>query len=309
MMPEMDGNEVLAAIRSNAATQLIPFIFITAMTERKNVRNGMEDGADDYITKPFTREELLKTVNARLQKSEKINSRSELALDELRNNLILNLPHELRTPLNGILGFGQILKDNPESFNTSEVSEIGNHIYKSANRLFHLIRNYLLYAQLELQKIPFPDSPELNNPDLICIEVGNRIASRYERTSDLKIDSHPGVALVNEPEYIKILEELIDNAFKFSKQGQLVELKCAPKNGKYIVTVVDNGRGINAADLKTIGPLMQFDRRTYEQQGSGLGLIIAKKLTELFHGTLEVQSNPDQGTTVTIELPGGKSVS
>lgn len=68
MMPEMDGYEVVAALRKNNATATIPFIFLTAKVDRTDLRQGMESGADDYLTKPFTAEELLKAVEIRFQR-------------------------------------------------------------------------------------------------------------------------------------------------------------------------------------------------------------------------------------------------
>ena len=72
MMPEMNGYDVLAEMRQLPTTALIPFIFLTAMADKRDIRHGMELGADDYLTKPFTREELLNAINARLAKQEKL---------------------------------------------------------------------------------------------------------------------------------------------------------------------------------------------------------------------------------------------
>ena len=72
MMPEIDGYEVLAALREEASTATIPFVFLTAMADKANVRHGMELGADDYLTKPFTREELLGAVTTRLAKQQAV---------------------------------------------------------------------------------------------------------------------------------------------------------------------------------------------------------------------------------------------
>ena len=304
MMPEMDGHQVLEELRNRSETQLTPFIYMTALSERKNIRSGMEQGADDYITKPFTREELLSAVNTRLNKSGCITEQTDQALGELRNSLILNLPHELRTPLNGILGFGQMLRDNSDSFDASEITDIGNHIYNSANRLYHLIRNYLLFAQLELKKMPVPEYCEQENPDWICEDVAKKTANHYKRPDDLVLDLQKGIACITEPELIKILEELIDNAFKFSMKGEKVRVSCYPSDGKIKFKIEDSGRGITAENLKKIGALVQFDRKIYEQQGSGLGLTICRKLVDLFRGNMEIESTVDAGTKVTFELPG-----
>jgi two-component system sensor histidine kinase/response regulator len=104
-MPNLDGHGTLTALREQPATEAIPFIFLTGLSDRPNVRYGMDLGADDYLTKPFTVEELLGAVQTRLAKQELLSRRSEAKLEELRENIAYALPHELMTPLNGILGF------------------------------------------------------------------------------------------------------------------------------------------------------------------------------------------------------------
>src|SRR5689334_2336590 len=90
-MPNMDGYEALTAIRNNDATATTPFIFLSGATEKPNVRRGMELGADDYLTKPFTHKELVTAVNARLAKRAELERQSEKKLDELRGNITLAL--------------------------------------------------------------------------------------------------------------------------------------------------------------------------------------------------------------------------
>ena len=304
MMPEMDGNEVLRQLRMNQATSLIPFIFMTALSERNQVRNGMENGADDYITKPFTRNELLNAVMARLDKASEIQERSSAALQELRYNLITSLPHELRTPLNGMLGFGQMLRDYPSSFKPEELPEIGDRIYSSAMRLYRLIQNYLLYAQLELKRTGLVQKFELPNADEVITKAANKAASSHNRKEDLVLELTKGIPFIPELEMAKVMEELTDNAFKFSSAGTEVIVKSNISDGKFCISITDNGCGIAAEDLKKVGAFMQFERKFHEQQGFGLGLAISKKIIELFDGEIMIDSEPGKGTTAKIIIPG-----
>ena len=105
-------------------------------------------------------------------------------------------------------------------------------------------------------------------------------------------------------EYLrKIVTELLENAFKFSEPGTLVRLHGAACEGEYVFSIADTGRGMTADQVANIGAYMQFERKLYEQQGSGLGLTIARRLAELHGGSLSIQSTPGQGTTVTVRLP------
>jgi DNA-binding response OmpR family regulator len=109
MMPELDGYGVLERLRQEPAARTTPFVFLTARTDRSDIRQGMDMGAEDYLTKPFAASELLSTVRAQLHKRDVFEQMSHQKLDELRDSIILSLPHELRTPLTSILGFSDIL--------------------------------------------------------------------------------------------------------------------------------------------------------------------------------------------------------
>lgn len=303
MMPEVDGYGVLKELRSNNSTKITPFIFISALAERDNVRSGMELGADDYITKPFDREELLNAINSRLKKSNDVIEHSEKILSELKLNLIHTLPHELRTPLNGIIGFGQILMDNPDSLDPKIIEEYGKNIYNSGMRLYRLIQNYLLYAELELNKFKITKDDEAIEVDYICKSAAEKSARKNNRLNDLVFQNENSQVKIGAKELYKIVEEITDNAFKFSNLESKVICTCFTNEKEFVIKVEDAGRGISESDLKKIGAYMQFDRLHYEQQGSGLGLIISKKIAELYGGDFRIESTLGSGTTVTIKIP------
>jgi K+-sensing histidine kinase KdpD len=276
---------------------------MTALAERSDQRSGMELGSDDYITKPFTREELLSAVNTQLRKSKDITEQTEFKLDELRGSIIRHLPHELVTPLNGMMVYGELLMDYPETLALSDLPEIGKNIYNSSQRLNHLIQNYLIYTQLEISKTSVRQENPLKDVKLKCDKVAIEIATKYERVADLCLDTSEGPLFMGETEFVKIMEEMTDNAFKFSTQGAKVTVRCGTKSGKFIVEVVDLGRGMTAADISRVGAYMQFKREQHEQQGSGLGLIITKKIIELHRGELLIESEIGMGTKLKATFP------
>ncbi|MGH8245406.1 MAG: sensor histidine kinase, partial [Gammaproteobacteria bacterium] len=98
---------------------------------------------------------------------------------------------------------------------------------------------------------------------------------------------------------------IIDNAFKFSEKAKPVRVRTATSGHNFVLTVTDHGRGMTKEQISNIGPHMQFERKTYEQQGSGLGLIIAKRLAELLGGQMLIESDPT-GTTIRVSfaMPG-----
>lgn len=302
MMPVMDGIEFLRLIRENEATKLVPFIFMTALAERENIRLGMEHGADDYITKPFTQNDLLKAVDARIEKQSAVIEEKEKALDKLRTNIITRLPHELRSPLSGIIGFGSLLKDMGDSLSPEDISDIGNEILNSGNRLLRLIENYLIFVQLQLSETK-KEIITGQKVESVIEENAFTVAQNYHRDQALKIDIEKVSSLnISESFLAKTIFELSDNAFRFSKEPNEVIIKGRNLASKYHLTITDKGRGFTPEQIDQIGAYMQFDREILEQQGSGLGLVIAKKMVELSNGEFSIESQKDLGSTINIWL-------
>ena len=107
----------------------------------------------------------------------------------------------------------------------------------------------------------------------------------------------------------KLVEELADNAFKYSLEGTTVRLNSLNIGDSYIFYVLDNGRGILPEQAEKMGAYVQFERRIYEQQGSGLGFIIAKRLTELHGGKIAIDSIPGRQTLMKVTLPAKPKLS
>jgi signal transduction histidine kinase len=309
MMPHLDGYGVLEALQSDRATATIPFIFLTAKAEKADTRKGMELGADDYLTKPFTIEELLGAIAPRLQKQATIAEQSQEKLEELRNTIALSLPHELRTPINGILGYAQLLAEDYEDLDREEALEMLEGIQVSAKRLHRLVQNYLLYAEIEIvardpQRLQYwMNNLGAHSPSEIERAARSKLAEGG-REGDLCLDLETASIAISAVHLHKIVEELIDNACKYSSPGtpiRVVGRKEEPTD--YCLRIVDRGRGMSATQIANIGAYMQFERKLYEQQGSGLGLAIVRRLSQLYGGDLKLDSVPEGETTATVRLP------
>ncbi|MFN8447426.1 MAG: ATP-binding protein [Anaerolineae bacterium] len=101
----------------------------------------------------------------------------------------------------------------------------------------------------------------------------------------------------------KIIEEMVDNGFKFSTAGTPVCVTASVEDGYYVISVTNEGRGMTSEQIAQVGAYMQFERRIHEQQGAGLGLIICKRLSELHGGGINIESVPGYKTTTTVRLP------
>lgn len=307
-MPRMDGYGVLEALRNEASMSTMPFIFLTGAAERVNIRRGMELGADDYLTKPFTIQELIASVTAQFEKQATIQRQADQRLEELRGNITMALPHELRTPLNGILGLSSMLLEDGDTMTPHEFKENLQFIHQSASRLHRLIENFLVYSQIELMLRDPEQEARLRLGNSVRVEGmlsswAGEVATLRGRADDLRLNTLPVTCAVPAENFRKIFTELLDNAMKFSSEGQPVSVEAFNEGGKLVLRITDQGRGFSPDQIARVGAHMQFDRKYYEQQGAGLGLIIAKRLTELHGGKFSVQSEPLTRTTVSLELP------
>lgn len=307
-MPRLGGYELLKRIRLEKSLSSIPFVFLTGKGEKPDIRKGMEKGADDYITKPFHAEELLKAIETRLKKHAAILEQSEKKLGDLRGSISLALPHELRTPLTGILGFADLLIEGADELKPGETAEMGTHIKASAARLHRVIENFLIYAQIEViasdeGRVKLLRQQRLAKAGTLIGLLARKKAREYDRIHDLRVDVHDGEAGISQEYLTRIIDELADNAFKFSAAGTKVSVTSIVDKNEFVLTIADRGRGMTQEQIASLGAYLQFDRKFHEQQGTGLGLTIAKRLTEIFGGRMELDNRSEQGLTVHIYLP------
>lgn len=313
MMPELDGYGVLNALRADIRTRTIPFIFLTAKSERAEVRKGMGLGADDYLTKPFENDELLEAVRTRLDQRLTLDEDAEAKLARLRESITTALPHELRTPLNTVIGFSDMLMVESNIVKPEEIYEWAGHVHSAAQRLNRLVENYLTYVRIQslsrdakrLAKIRTHATP---NPRMLAEHQAIFTAQKHNRAQDLVMEySDQATVAIGENDLTKILDEVLDNAFKFSQPGMTVRLITGTRQDEkgllYDIQVIDYGRGLKPEQIKEIGAYMQFDRLIQEQQGAGMGLAVAKGLAEMYLGSLHLESEPGHYTAVTITLP------
>ncbi len=232
-------------------------------------------------------------------------------IDDLRLNFALYLPHELQTPLNAILGFSHYVMslDSERLPEADEILSIHTAIYESALRLQRLIENYLLYANLRLMEI----DPERSRRDLwqsddwlttaaVITPIARSKAEKDQRQEDLRLELVDADVRLSRKSLQKIVDELIDNALKFSEPGTPVHLTTTVDSHHWMLRVSDQGRGMTAGQIANIEAFMQFERKRYEQQGSGFGLIIVRLLAQMNGGEFTIESVPKEGTSVTVVL-------
>jgi signal transduction histidine kinase len=187
------------------------------------------------------------------------------------------------------------------------VKKIANIIYQSAERLEHLIVNYLMYAELEIAlndpaRLQLLRATITNSMRLVIGQAARTAAEKARRPDDLSLDLDDSPGHIAEQHLTKLTLELADNAFKFSAPGTPVELAGRVAGDHYVVTFIDHGRGLLPEQIAHVGAYMQFERKLHEQQGSGLGLTIARRLAEVYGGELTIDSVYGSSTTVQVTL-------
>jgi signal transduction histidine kinase len=307
MMPGMDGYEVLGEISKNETFATIPFIFLTARNERNDQRKAMDMGADDFLNKPFSLDELLSTIDIRLKKREKAKHASEEKIKNITKSISFSLPHELNTPLSGIIGFSEVLINEAQFLKSEEVKEMAGFINESALRLKKTIEKYLNYSKLQVllndqneRKLVARGEAMISNSFITAVLNKEKFDKR--RLNEVAVDLEESFIKINDDYLALLISELIDNAIKFSRPNSriLVRGKKGVKN--YWITIYDRGRGMSSKQLNEIGAFVQFNRDMFEQQGSGLGLAIVSNIVTLFGGTIKFNSEMGLGTTVTLEF-------
>ncbi|OKH18125.1 response regulator [[Limnothrix rosea] IAM M-220] len=299
------GHEVLRQLRKNNATLAIPLIFLTAFSADEDIREGMELGADDYLTKPFSTETLLRAIETRLSKQVQLKSYYESSLERLRQSIMTSLPHEFRTPLVGILGASEFLLADLDNLELGTIRELLLDIRQSGDRLHKLIQKYLCFVRLQdryLRYTPPETRIAASSTDLV-IDIARQALSDHERESDLNAIISIESTCLNGCDCQRLFSELLDNAAKFSPAGTPILLKFFTEADYECIVVKDYGRGMAEEERQNIGALQQFQREQHEQQGAGLGLAIAQLIAKIYGGQLHIDSEPGIGTSVHVTLP------
>jgi DNA-binding response OmpR family regulator len=308
MMPEMDGYTVLSEIRLYPPTQIIPFIFLTAKSTRSELRLGMDLGADDYLMKPFTRDELLSAVTTRLAKQIVIENDSLKKVEILRSSLTRALPREFAHPLNQILNISRLAIEEFDQLERDEILSMLQEIYGASEVLYRSTRNVLLYSELlrigtDPEKVlALRNSRDESSTKSIISEVAYQKAEQFERTGDLQLKLQDAKLPISRSKLKKIVEEIVDNAFKFSNPNNTVKISTSCQNDIFNLFVIDSGQGMTSEQITNFGAYLQFDRDR-DLHGFGLGLTIAKLLIELYAGSLSIESVLGQYTAVHVTLP------
>jgi DNA-binding response OmpR family regulator len=297
-MPGMDGFEVLAALRKEDRLASIPVIFLSGRAEPNQVREGMNYGADDYLTKPLDLADLVKAVKARLTRRQSEKERQEKQI-ERGMQLFSGIIHDLRDPLFAVLGFVDKLKEGtaPPVQEQGDSVQVIDQLHQVIERMQSIVSQTMFLIRSRMKRLPFdPGSFDLR-------EFCDRVVSDHDQSQRLRFTCAAGEypIVADSLRLRQALENLLSNGLKYSDKLVLVRLSVAV--GGYLLEVMDQGIGIPAEDQASIFEPFFRASNTAFKPGHGLGLSIVKSSIDQHGGRISIVSDVNKGTTVSIELP------
>jgi len=331
VMPELDGIELLKALRSTHHTQMIPVLLISGRAIHEQRIEGYKEGADGYLAKPYTEHELRACIGSMLQSArrreeaarrEAIEQTEQRALteraallesiteqlrqaDQRKNEFLAILAHELRNPLAPLRNGLHILKLRSDADPT--VSQTVSMMDRQMTHLVRLVDDLLDVSRITRGKL------ELRQRKILLTEVlGHAVESarafieshRHEltveiRAQDLLVDGDPD-------RLAQVFSNLLLNAAKYTEPGGHITLTLEHENDEAIITVGDDGVGIPPHALEQVFDMFSQLRsgEVRGTEGLGIGLSLVRTLVQMHNGTVSAFSDgPGRGARFTVRLP------
>lgn len=311
MMPDMSGFEVAQHLKSNPQTAEIPIIFLTALNSTADIVKGFQVGANDFISKPFNKEELIIRVTHQISlvaAKRLILSKTEELQRTIagRDKLYSVIAHDLRSPMGSIkMVLNMLILNLPAEKIGDEMYELLTMANQTTEDVFSLLDNLLKWTKSQIGKL------NVVYRDVNLVEIADSVTEIFTMVASLKKITiravKPDKMVVNaDIDMLKtVVRNLLSNAIKFSKENSEVLIKMEEVDGKAVVSVQDHGCGISEEGQKK---LLHTDTHfstfgTNNEEGSGLGLLLCKDFITKNGGELWFTSQEGEGSTFSFSIP------
>ena len=221
-----------------------------------------------------------------------------------KSEFLANMSHELRTPLNAIIGFSQVLKEQMYGDLNAKQADYVDDVLSSGQHLLNLINDILDLAKVEAGRMELqPTTFDLPEVFETAVSMVRERATRQGLRLTMAVDPSVGRLEADERKVKQILFNLLTNAVKFTPAGGQVTLAASVVDDQIEISVRDTGVGITAEDQERIFEEFYQVGLAKTQEGTGLGLALTRRLVEVHHGRLSVESELGVGSTFTVMLP------
>lgn len=309
MMPEMDGYEVCAKLKSEEKLKEIPVIFLSSLTETLDKVKAFGAGGVDYITKPFHLEEVEARVEThlelRLQKRRLQEAYDKLReLEKLRDSLVQMIIHDLRSPLTGTYAYLKLIGENPGKNLTAEQVRYSAEAMKAVMQMIQMACDVLDASRMEQGRMPL-DPAECDIGRVLEDGVSGLKPFFGDREVRFKLPGSPVTALADRELILRVVQNLLSNALKFTPPGGLIALDATSAGGRVRVSVRDTGPGIAPEyRRKMFDKYAQGELRAgHQRYSAGLGLTFCRLAVEAHGGLIGVDSEDGKGSEFWFELP------
>ncbi len=304
-LPGIQGVDVLEYIRNRKYDIIVAMI--TSYASIDVAIRATRDGATDFIPKPFTPQELKSSIEniTKQQYLRRITHRMNQEGKKIRYQFLSVLSHELKAPLNAIEGYLRMMQEKQAG---DRIDDYATPIERSLQRIQgmrNLIMDLLDFTKIRLER----KEEKVEEIDLEKIARGAMVtvqpyAIQMEVTIELEVRTKDTV-MADPADMEIIFNNLVSNSVKYNRQGGKARIVIDSDEHDIIISFSDTGIGISEADRENL--FTEFVRikneKTRNITGSGLGLSIVRKVIDLYHGSVKVDSTPDVGSVFTVRLP------
>ncbi|MFO1499832.1 MAG: ATP-binding protein [Verrucomicrobiota bacterium] len=320
MMPGMDGVGLLYAIRHDAQLKTVPVILLSARAGGEARVDGLEQGADDYLVKPFSGRELTARIETHLklarlrneaaEKERRLNQELEQRVEERTASLreaiaqmeefSYSVSHDLRAPVRAMHGYAQVIDEDYGDRLGPQGKAYLERIVQNAARMDRLIRDLLVYSRMARREVQL--SRVALGPLLRDI-ISQNAAFGPDQAGILVPAELPDV-VGHEPSLSQVISNLLSNAVKFVRPGVVpeVRLRSECRDGQVRVFFEDNGIGIRPEHQHRLFGMFERVHPGDTYEGTGIGLAIVRKAMERMGGKVGLESDGVHGSKFWIEL-------
>jgi len=293
MMPGISGYDVCRKIRQEPKYQFIKIIMVSGKGLLEERLKGYENGADDYLVKPFDKDELMAKINVfkRLKRVEEIENN--------QSNLLALLSHETKTPMNGIIGATELLL--AEDFSQDHI-EMLNVVHSSAAQLLQFIEKITLYYRLsQVQTIEMQSVSLLLLFDSLLDDLHNQLTQKHIKVT---WQNRQDFCIQADWYYIQIaVQNILENAIKYSPVNGEIRLAIETESDLCKACISDQGPGIPHEHQAIIFEPFGIQDIKHHHKGLGLSLAASRMIFQLHNGNINCISEPGNGTLFCFQLP------